>query len=98
MSGYPIFQALLFLPILITKNAIKFPLDNYLDCSIKSHTNIAPAGIYLLKVDNGNTRTRYEISSKLNIKTLERRSSVFIVSFEHISHLVPVFLLLTLNM
>ena len=45
--------------------------------------------------------------SKLTIETLEqgvkkwrqwRRSGVFIVNFEHISHLVLVFLLLTLNM
>ena len=56
----------------------------------------------MFKVDNKNTRTRCEISSKLTIKTLERRhwrrSSVFIVNFEHISHLVLMFLLLTLNM
>ena len=32
-----------------------------------------PAGIYLLKVNNRNTRTRCEICSKLTIKTLERR-------------------------
>ena len=60
-----------------------------------------PAGIYLLKVNNRNTRTRCEICSKLTIKTPERRlasSGVFIVNFEHISHLVLVFLLLTLNM
>ena len=65
-----------------------------------------PAGIYLLKVNNRNTRTRCEICSKLTIKTPERRSKLtiktperrFIVSFEHISHLVLVFLLLTLNM
>ena len=60
-----------------------------------------PAGIYLLKVNNKNTRTRCEISSKLTIKTPEhghwRRSGVFIVNFEDISHLVLVFLLLTLN-
>ena len=31
-------------------------------------------GIYLLKVNNRNTRTRCEICSKLIIKTLERRS------------------------
>ena len=37
--------------------------------------------------------------SKLAIETLERRrSGVFIVNFEHISHHVLVFLLLTLNM
>ena len=42
-----------------------------------------------------------EICSKLTIKTPERRqwrcSSVFIVNFEHISHLDLMFLLLTLN-
>ena len=71
-----------------------------------------PAGIYLLKVNNRNTRTRCEICSKLTINTPERRlliplktsenqrfsdvfrgikrrrSGVFIVNFEHISHLV----------
>ena len=43
---------------------------------------------------------RCEICSKLTIKTPEqwRRSGVFIVKFEHISHLLLVFLLLTLNM
>ena len=60
-----------------------------------------PAGIYLLKVNNRNTRTRCEICSKLTINTPERRhwrrSGVFIVNFEHISHLALVFLLLTLN-
>ena len=59
------------------------------------------AGIYLLKVNNRNTRTRCEICSKLTINTPERRhwrrSGVFIVNFEHISHLVLLFLLLTLN-
>ena len=59
-------------------------------------------GIYLLKVNNRNTGTRCEICSKLIIKTserrLKRRSGVFIINFEHISHLVLVFLLLTLNM
>ena len=62
---------------------------------------LLPAGIYLLKVNIRNTRTRCEICSKLTIKTPERRqwcrSGVFIVSFEHISHLVLVFLLLTLR-
>ena len=57
---------------------------------------IFPAGIYLLKVNNWNTRTRCEICSKLTIKTPKRhywsRSGVFIVNCEHISHLVLVFL------
>ena len=61
-----------------------------------------PAGIYLLNVNNRNTRTRCEICSKLTIKTPERRqwrrSGVFIVNFEHISHLAVVFLLLTPDM
>ena len=61
-----------------------------------------PVGIYLLKVNNRNTRTRFEICSKLTIKTPEQRHwrhfGIFIVNFEDISHLVLVFLLLTLNM
>ena len=48
----------------------------------------SPAGIYLFKVNNGNTRTMFEICSKLTIKTPERRqlrrSGVFIVNFEQI--------------
>ena len=60
-----------------------------------------PAGNYMLKVKNRNTRARCEISSKLAIKKLERRhwrrSGVFIIYFVHMSHLILVFLLLTLN-
>ena len=56
-----------------------------------------PVSIYRLKVNNRDTRTRCEICSKLTLKTPERRywrrSGVFIVNFEHISHLVLVFLL-----
>ena len=63
--------------------------------------NVFRAGDYMLKVNNRTTRTRCEICSKLTIKTPERRhwrrSGVFIVNFEHISHLVLVFLLLTLS-
>ena len=68
----------------------------------RKYTDSFPAGIYLLKVNNRNTSTRCEICLKLTNKTPEgrhwRRSAVFIVNFEHISHLVLVFLLLTLNM
>ena len=68
--------------------------------SLAHHNN--PASIYLLKVKNRNTKTRCEICSKLTIKTPEqrqwRRSDVFIGNFEHISHLVLVFLLLTMDM
>ena len=63
--------------------------------------DVIPAGIDPPKLSNRNTRTRFEISSKLTIKTPERsqwcRSGVFIVNFQHIPHLVLVFLLLTLN-
>ena len=38
---------------------------------------VNPAGIYLLKVNNRNTRTRCEICSKLIIKTPERRLASF---------------------
>ena len=54
---------------------------------MRHHLSV-PAGIYLFKVNNRNTRTRCRHW---------RRSGVFIVNFEHISHLVLVFLLLTLN-
>ena len=52
--------------------------------------NIYQANIYLLKFNNKNTRNRSEICSELAIKIPEgrhwRRSGVFIVNFEHISH------------
>ena len=47
--------------ILIRKNVLIPSFNEY------------PAGIYLLKVNNRNTRTRCEICSKLTIKTPERR-------------------------
>ena len=63
--------------------------------------SVIPDGIYLLKVNNRNTRSRCETCSKLTIKTPEQRlwhrSYVFIVNFEHILHLGLVFFLLTLN-
>ena len=56
---------------------------------------------YLLRINDRNTTTRCQICSKLTIKTPKgrqwRRSSVFMVSFEHVSQLALVFLLLTLN-
>ena len=76
-------------------DAIMFCLLN-----VKSRFNLD--GIYLFKVNNRKTRTKCEICSKLTIKTPEQcqwcRSGVFIVNSEHISHLVLVFLLLTLKM
>ena len=58
-------------------------------------------GIYMFKINNRNTGTMCEICSKLTTKIPKRhqwrRSGSFIVNFEYISHLVPVFLLLTLR-
>ena len=79
---------------------------------------VYPAGNYMFKVNNRNTRTRCEICSKLTISIPEQRNmfkvdnrntrtrceicwlrfGIFIANFEHISHLVLVFLILTLNM
>ena len=59
-----------------------------------------PGYVYLFKVNNRNTGKRGEICTKLTVKTPERRqrrSDVFIVNFEHISHLFLVFLLFNLN-
>ena len=63
--------------------------------------SLSPAWNYMFKDNNSDTRTRREIYSKSTIKTLERhywrRHGVFIVSFEHILHLVVVFLWFTLS-
>ena len=61
-----------------------------------------PAGMYPLKVNNRNTRTRCEICSKITTNTPGQRhwcrSGVFLINFELISPLALVLLLLTLNM
>ena len=55
-----------------------------------------PANIYLLKVNNKNIRKRWEICSKLTIRTPERChwhcSGGFIINSEYISHLCLVFI------
>ena len=60
-----------------------------------------PAGNYMFKVNNRNSKTGCEICSRLTIKTPERhhcgRSGVFIVNFDHISHLFVVFLLMSFS-
>ena len=57
-----------------------------------------PVANYMFKVNNRNTGTGCEVCSKLTVKTPEQRywnrSGVFVVNFEHILHLVLVFLLL----
>ena len=57
-----------------------------------------PVSNYMFKVNNRNTRLMYEICSKLTCsKYVQSHFGVFIVNFEHISHLVLVSLLLTLS-
>ena len=71
----------------------------YLNFTMSKFISKFPAGNYMFKVINRNTRTRREIYSRLTIKIPERwrRSGNFIVNFEHILHLALVFLLLTLD-
>ena len=69
---------------------------------VKEGFSMTPVGSYLFKANNRNPRARCEICSKLKVKIPERCHcrlcpGVFIVNFEHISHLVLVFLLLTLS-
>ena len=60
-----------------------------------------PAYKYILKVNNTKARRKWEICSKLTIKTPERlhwsRPGAFNVNSEHISHLFLVLLVLTYN-
>ena len=68
---------------------------------IETNSFAISVGNHMFKVNNRNSRTKCEICSKLTIKTPElrnwHRSGVFIVNFEHISHIVLVSLLLTLS-
>ena len=60
--------------------------------------SIGPIGIYLIEVNNGNTKIMCEICWKLTIKIPERRHGIFIDILEQISHIALVFLLSTLHM
>ena len=64
--------------------------------------NKCPASNYMFKANNIRVRTAGETGPKLTIKTPEwghgRPSDVFIINFEHILHLLVMFLLLTLSM
>ena len=57
----------------------------------------SPTIIYLLKVSSINTRKNGKICSKLPLKTLKQRSTISNVDVEHISHLLLLFLMLTLS-
>ena len=81
----------------ISKNTFLYRTPLVTPSDVNWHNN--PAGNYMFKVNNRKTRTICEICSELTIKIPDwRRSGIFIVNFKHISHLVLVFLLLTLNM
>ena len=60
------------------------------------HSNHLP-----VKINNRNTRKRYEVCVKLTIKSPKRRQwseyDVFIFNFQHISHFFLVFLLLAIT-
>ena len=82
----------MFWEIVVLRN---FEKSSWKNCDMVNFEKIVyPVGNYLLKVNNRSTTKRCEIYSKLTIKTPERcqwyRSGVFIVNFEHISHLVLV--------
>ena len=59
---------------------------------------LVPADNYMFKFNNRN-KTKCQICLKLTIKKPKRRqwrrSGAFVVNFEHITHLVLMFLLLT---
>ena len=59
------------------------------------------AGIYLLKVNNKNTRTRFEICSKLIIKINDTNGAILVSLLLTLNifytYFAPVFLLLTLT-
>ena len=82
--------------ILLENTEIHSPkyLGNNPETIFANILGLYPVGIYLFKVNNRNTRTRSKICSHVHNWC---RFGVFIVNFEHISHLVLVFPLLTLS-
>ena len=69
------------------KNSSKLSNEVILWVMIFTQEKNSSTNIFLFIVNNRNTRKRCEICSKLTIKTPQRRSTVFIVNFEHISYL-----------
>ena len=88
-------EALIFRTILEIQVVLSLKFDYFLNISRYQ------ANIYLLKVNSRNALKKCKICSKLTIRTQERRqwrrSGLFIVIFEHISHLFLMFLLITLS-
>ena len=69
---------------LITDQYVEDDRSFLMSCQ-KNIARSNPARIYLLKVNNRNTRTWCEICSKLTIKIPERRQWTPIVNFEHVT-------------
>ena len=67
-------------------SAYLYILGNDIYTGKNSSTNIC-----LFIMNNSNTRKRFEICSKLTIKSPQRRSTVNIVNFDHISYLFTSF-------
>ena len=67
-------------------SAYLYTLGNDIYAGKNSSTNN-----YLFIDNNSNTRKTCEICLKLTIKSLQRRSAVFIVNFERISYLFTLF-------
>ena len=61
------------LEISILKKKTSHDTDGTANERIEESSEYYPAGNYMFKVNNGNTRTRSEICSKLTIKIPERR-------------------------
>ena len=88
--------------LLIFGKTLLFSLFFYLSSHLSSfdwfvlwlYNSIIPGSIYLFKFNNRNSRTRYEICSKLTIKTPERRHwrCCLYVNFKYIVLLLLVFL------
>ena len=62
----------------VSNGMCKFKQNDLIGISWNGHES---NGIYLVKVNNKNTRTKCEICSELTIKTPERCSCVFIANF-----------------
>ena len=86
-----------WLTVICSKKSYRYHLTSI----IFIYHDTFPPDNSIFKLNNRNTGTKCDICSKLTIKTPDRcqwcRSGVFIVNFEHISHLVLVFLLLNLG-
>ena len=84
----------------LIKNVYVFLADPKERRLYKFYTKALPSRHLLVKLNNKNTRAMREMGPKLTIKTPEQRqfyrSVVYLVSIEHISQLILIFLLLIL--